>query len=191
MNATNEVIRSVSIATIIKPCPFCSGRGYVTKAPGRSKFGARCDGCQASFPEMFETPETAITAWCQRRGTVSSAGGRGTRGKCSWKKRRSCRRNLRIARKQKKLKWIRCRVDVLASQLKVYRAIERAELEAEAARGRAELMILEPLIRQFPDLSKMLDWLKDRWQWAEGGDPHHNDSPQPGLQNSVLPAKTS
>jgi hypothetical protein len=94
------------------------------------------------------------------------------------KKRRSCRRNLRIARRNKKMKSIRAEGEVLYQRLKELRAIERAEMDAARAEDRAWLMQMEPLIRQYPDLSKKFDWLKSRWAQAEAADRHQADSSQ-------------
>ncbi len=168
MSAINEIIRSVSIATIVKPCPFCAGHGYVTKVPGCKRFGARCDDCQANFPEVYETPETAVDAWCQRRGTASAAGGRATKGKLSWRKGRACRRNLRRAREQKKLKWIRAKVDIMIPWLRALRAVEMAEMDEADAENRAWLKERESVIIADPVLRQMYDLLPSRRAGAAG-----------------------
>ncbi len=162
MDHIDEIIVIIPIASVVKRCPCCAARGVLTQAQGQSKFGARCNGCPLTFPEVYNTRESAITAWSLRRGSVSAAGGRATKGKSSWRKRRSCRKNLRLARKRKKLKWMRDRVDTIITWLKPHREVEMAEMRAALAKSWAELAVLEPLIRQYPDLSELLDWLKSR-----------------------------
>jgi hypothetical protein len=162
MNSIAETNQIVPIAITIKTCPFCANRGLVTQVADQARFGVRCCGCQAAFPETYDAPDSAIAAWCQRQGTASSAGGRGTRGKCSWRKRRSCRKNLRLARKRKKLEWIRDRVDTIIPWLKAYRAVERAEREAARAENWAWLKEREPQIMANPMLRKLYESLPSR-----------------------------
>jgi len=162
MDHIDETVIIIPIASVVKRCPCCAAHGVITQAQGQSKFGVQCNGCPLTFLEVYNTPESAIAAWSLRRGTVSSAGGRGTRGKCSWRKRRACRKNLRLARKRKKLKWMRDRVDAIITWLKPHRELEMAEMAEALAKSWAELTVLEPLIRQYPDLSELLDWLKSR-----------------------------
>jgi len=163
MNVTNNIV----IASITKPCPFCAGRGILTQAADRPVFGIQCTGCPSSFGHVFDTPDLAVAAWCLRRGTVSAAGGRASKGKLSWRKGRSCRRNLRRAREQKKLKWIGSRIDAMYRWLKEYRAKEIAESEAAFTASMAELGVLEPRIRRYPDLSAMFDDLRLRQAQAK------------------------
>jgi hypothetical protein len=150
MNAVNN--DTVRIATILKPCPYCGSHGIITQAAGQTKFGLGCTGCPLLFPDIYDTPETAVTAWGLRQGTASAAGGRATRGVSTWRKRRSCRRNLRIARREKKLKWIRAQIEAAATRLKELRKIEIQEFEAEAVADFAWLQNAEPLIAGDPVL---------------------------------------
>jgi hypothetical protein len=150
------------IASVLKKCPFCASRGLMIQVADQEKFGIRCTGCPVWIREVCDTPDAALTAWFKRKGTASAAAGRAGKGKCSWRKRRACRRNFRVARKRKKLKWMRNRVDAIITWLKPHREAEMAEMRAALANSWAELTILEPLIRQYPDLSEILDWLKSR-----------------------------
>ena len=186
MEIKNEFNHTVPIATLLKRCPFCSSRAGVIRTAGQPVFGVRCGGCPVCLPEAFQSCEEAITAWCRRQGTISAAGGRATKGILSWRKGRACRRNLRRARERKRLKWIRTRVDAIASWLKECRAIEIADSEAAFATSMAELAILEPRIRQYPDLSEMLDDLKRRQAQAEDRCPGCESIHQPQPANSVL-----
>jgi hypothetical protein len=90
---------------------------------------------------------------------VSAAGGRATAGKCSRRKRASCRRNFRRAREQKKLKQIRARLSVVAPLLKSFYASKLAELQAAAATNRAALRELEPAILADPVLRGLYETL--------------------------------
>src|SRR4051794_19166706 len=103
------------IATVLKPCPFCGGRACLIQESFQLAFGVQCSTCGAHVPEIYQTEEEAIAAWCQRRGTCAAAGGRATKGKSSWRKRRACRKNLRAARRKKKLKQLRTQCDVVVS----------------------------------------------------------------------------
>ena len=181
MDHTNETIIIIPIASAVKRCPCCASHGVVTHVEGQSRFGVQCNGCPLTFPEVYSTPESAITAWSLRSGTTSSAGGRVKQGRCSWRKRRSCRKNLRLARKRKKLKWMRDRVDTIMTWLKPHREMEMAEMEAALAKSWAELTVLEPLIRRYPDLSEILDLLKSH--------QNRSDSDQSPACDSVLPTK--
>jgi aminoglycoside phosphotransferase (APT) family kinase protein len=44
-----------------------------------------------------------------------------------------------------------------------------ALVERKVAQSRAELLVLEPAIRQDPELSELFDWLKSRWAQEEAG----------------------
>jgi len=169
MNATNQHDRHVMIATTIKPCPFCSSRGVITQADDPPKFGVRCIGCPACLPETLQSSSEAMAAWCCRRGTAAAAGGRGTRGVSTWKKRRSSRRNMRIARRKKKLKWMKAHVKVTLKWLKMFTSTELADMEALVAKDRAELALLEPIIRKYPQASELYDWILARRARAEDG----------------------
>ena len=85
---------------------------------------------------------------------MSAAGGKATRGVSTWRKRRSSRRNLRIARRKKKLKWIRTKCEALYWKLKPFREAELAEAEAALAQSHAELKQLEPKILADPLLAR-------------------------------------
>jgi|GEM_PF-4611844 len=152
MNHTDETIVSTPIASLLKRCPCCAAHGVLTQAPGQSKFGVQCNGCPLTFPEVYSTPESAITAWSLRRGTVSAAGGRGTRNRCSWRKRRTCRKNLRSARERRKVKLLQTRLLVQIPWLHALRAYDQAESSEEKARAWASLKAMESKVMSIPSL---------------------------------------
>src|ERR1035438_8409471 len=135
-----------SLKPILKQCPFCSGQAKVTTTLKPLRYGVDCSDCPAEIPALLLTQGVAIRLWNRRSGMASAFGGRATKGKSSWRKRRACRRNLRIARRKKKLKQIRTHVDVVVSWLKEFRAGELAEMQAAVAQGWEELKVLEPVI---------------------------------------------
>jgi len=151
MEHTDETV-AIPIASVVKCCPCCASRGVLTQTQGKSKFGVQCNGCPLTFPEVYSTPESAITAWSLRRGTISAAGGRGTRNRCSSRKRRSCKRNLRLARQKKRLKQVRANLLITIPWFRTLRAYERAESSEEKARARASLKAMEPQIMSIPSL---------------------------------------
>lgn len=152
MDDENEIGRTTLIASALKPCPLCASRGLLTHAIGKQKFGIRCIGCPASLREVFDTPEAALTAWCKRKGTASAAGGRGTRGKCSWKKRRTCRRNLRKGRNRKKKKQITAKLLIMLPWVQALRRFEGAESQSERVEAWAALKALKSSVLSVPDL---------------------------------------
>lgn len=152
MTDTKDSNATIQIASIIKPCPFCSGHACITTAAEPGMFSVRCGGCSVALMETYENPESAVAAWRQRRGTASAAGGRSTRGKCSWRKRRSCKRNLRLARRRKKLKQITANLLITLPWVQALRKFERAETEAEKARAWASLKEMEPAVMSTPSL---------------------------------------
>jgi hypothetical protein len=156
------------LATTLKLCPFCGSRGHVVRSANQSKFGVRCVQCAGGIPDTHLTLDLAISAWCQRRGTCAAAGGRATKGKSSWRKRRSSRRNLRFARKRKKLKLLKTRFEILAVQLKEFRAMEKTQLEAEIANDRAWLQKIAPLIAGDHVLAPILALLKSHQERSAG-----------------------
>ena len=143
------------VAYLIKPCPFCAGRAVVTENIDREVFSIECCGCSLQFMNVFKSFEEAALMWCRRRSTVSAAGGRATRGLSTRKKRRACRRNLRRARKMKKLKWIRSQYEPLYQRNKARLAEEIAELKAALKddlayfKEREHLIIDNPTLREF------------------------------------------
>jgi hypothetical protein len=152
MNKTNDVADAVEVGTLIKPCPCCAGRGVLMLDPGTAQYGIRCTGCPLTFPEVYNGPESAIVAWGLRKGTVSSAGGKGTRGKCSWRKRRACRKNLRTARGRRKVKQLKVRLLVQIPWLHALRAYEQAESNEEKAAAWASLKAMESKVMSIPYL---------------------------------------
>lgn len=149
-------------------------------------FGVRCHRCGASVPASHPDREDAVRAWNRRSG-LATLGGKATRGKSSWKKRRACRRNLGIARRRKKLKAVKTQIDTAASRLKVLREVELASLEEASARDRAELEALahHPVLRKDPVLTGMLARLT---HGGQGRGPEQPDSLQLSWQfRSILP----
>jgi hypothetical protein len=67
-----------------------------------------------------------------------------------------------VARREKKLKQIRTHVDVAASWLKEFRAVEMAEMAAVVARDRAWLQKVEPLILADPTIRSLYELLLSR-----------------------------
>jgi hypothetical protein len=98
-----------------------------------------------------------------------------THGLQSRRKTAAARRNLRKARQQKRLKRLRANIQALMPWFKT--ALEDLALvERKVAQSRAELLALAPAIRQDPELTEVLDWLKSRWAQEAGGDLHLTDS---------------
>jgi hypothetical protein len=102
--------------------------------------------CGATPPTQLRR---AVNAWCRRKGTASAVGGKSTRGKTSWRKGRSSRRNLRKARHTLQLKPIMRAVELAHGKLRPYREKELAEARALAEESRADLAALEPRIREY------------------------------------------
>jgi len=152
MDHTTKIAAIIPVATVIKGCPCCATRGNVTQVAGQPMFGVRCNGCPLTFPEVYSTPESAIIAWTLRRGTVASAGGRGTRNKCSWRKRRSCRRNFRLARERKRKKQITSKLLIMLPWVQALRKFERAESEEERVRAWASLKAMKSSVLSVPSL---------------------------------------
>jgi hypothetical protein len=159
MNCTNEIDVVTPIASVLERCPCCAAGGIITKVADQPKFGIRCTGCAVSVREVCDTPEAALTLWCKRRGTIAALGGKATRGKCSWRKRRSSRRNARLARKQKKLNWMRAKVDAMMPLIRAYREIEQAELDTLQAEDEAWFKEREHKIMADPVLRGMYELL--------------------------------
>src|ERR1051326_1964286 len=109
----DQTERALPVASMRSMCPFCRGRGLLTKTTHSNRYGVSCCGCPARFPETYQTPAEAVTAWSSRRGTVASLGGKATAGKCSRRKLRASKRNLRKAREKKQLKRIRAKIEAL------------------------------------------------------------------------------
>jgi hypothetical protein len=148
-NRTDDVLQ---IGTLIKRCPCCAGRGILTQATGAAQYGIHCTACPLTFPEVYRTPESAITGWSLRRGTVSAAGGRGTRNTCSWRKRRACRRNLKSARERKKVKLLKTRLLVLIPWVQALRSFEWAETDEQKTRAWSALKAMEAKVASVPSL---------------------------------------
>ncbi len=188
MNLSTKNFVSNSINSI-RCCPFCGTSAHVFWVGlNPLTYGVRCRSCGASIPAIHTEYQDAVRAWNRRSG-LAMLGGRATRGIRSRRKLAAARRNLKKARQTRQLNRLRQAEEVIYARLRPYRQQETAIIEAAVAGSRAELAILEPRIRQYPDLSELLDWLKRRWERAEGGDQHRNDSPQPEPGNSVLLGK--
>lgn len=172
MDHDNQTDRVTRLASVLKCCPCCAARGVVTQVAGQPKFGVQCNGCPLTFPEVYSTPESAIIAWSLRRGTVSSAGGRGTRDKCSWRKRRSCRKNLRLARKRKKKKQITAKLLIMLPWVQALRKFERAESEEERVRAWASLKAMKSSVLSVPSLRKV-------WKLFQNYAPEEASLPTP------------
>ena len=76
---------------------------------------------------------------------------------------------MRIARRKKKLKWMKAHVKVTLKWLKMFTSTELADMEALVAKDRAELALLEPIIRKYPQASELYDWILARRARAEDG----------------------
>jgi hypothetical protein len=150
----------VPVATLVRNCPFCNSRGLLTLAVNPKGYGISCCGCLMRFPERFRTWDDAITAWMSRRGTVSSLGGKATAGRCSRRKLRASKRNLRRARERQQLMRIRAKVEKLASLVRIAREVEMADLQKKVAEDREWVRSMEPVFRQHPVLNQMLQLLK-------------------------------
>jgi hypothetical protein len=141
-----------------KACPFCASRAEIVRASGQG-FGVRCVGCGVSFPAIYNLDEVMVL-WGQRRGTVSYRGGLASKGVSTRKKQRACRRNLKLARRQKKLKQLSANTATLAAQLRLAREAEAAEIESAAAWSRARLKDHEDQILGDPALRQLYALLK-------------------------------
>jgi hypothetical protein len=161
VDLTEDVLPIASMRSV---CPFCRGRGLLTRAAGSNRYGVLCCGCQARFPETFKTWDEAVAAWSSRRGTVASFGGRATAGKCSRRKLRASKRNLRKARERKQLKRIRAKLEELMPLLRAAREAEMADFQKQIAKDRAWVRSMEPVFRQHPALNQMLELLKGYWE---------------------------
>lgn len=146
----------------LKPCAHCTGVARLVEALQPTRYGVQCSVCNIGFSPLHKTPDLAAAVWNRRKNGVSVAGGKATKGKLSWRKRRSCRRNLSIARRNKKLKWIRANVECAAMQLKKYREVERARTEAALAEDLAWLKQRESLIHADPGLQSLYELLTKR-----------------------------
>ncbi len=98
--------------------------------------------------------------WNRRSGGVAAAGGRATQGISTSRKRRACRRNLKVARESKAMRKVKTETDHSVSLLRAARQAEIAQAEAAAAASRALLMdreaqiLADPLLRQVYALLK-------------------------------------
>jgi hypothetical protein len=119
----------------IRSCPFCANSAELVGATGH--FGVCCLACGVGFLAIYPTREVAVDLWNRR--IAGTAGGRATAGRCSRRKLRAAKRNLRRARQQKKLRAIRAHIEALLPKLQAARDAEMAELKAAAARSRAKL----------------------------------------------------
>ena len=155
---------------ILKCCPFCAGKAEVVTANEPTRHGVRCASCHAGFQPVFKDREEAFFVWNWRGGTSSAAGGRATKGISTAKKRRTCRRNLKLARKAKKLKKVWADVDAAYAQLKPLRAAQIAEAEAAAAKSRAWLKAREAEILADPLLRRVYDLLPSRRRALAGSE---------------------
>ncbi|MHB8524464.1 MAG: Lar family restriction alleviation protein [Limisphaerales bacterium] len=79
---------------VLKACPFCAGRAEVITTQEPTKYGVWCCTCHGGFLPVLETQGEAVILWNRRSGGVSAAGGRGTKGILTRKKRRACRKKL-------------------------------------------------------------------------------------------------
>jgi hypothetical protein len=168
MSDTHCTADVLQIGSLVKTCPCCAGRGVLTQAADETRFGVRCTGCPLSFPELYATPESAITAWSLRRGTVAAAGGRGTRDKCSWRKRRSCRRNLRRARGRKRKKDIIAKLLIMLPWTQALRKFEQAESEDERLEAWASLKAMKSSVLSVPSL-------RESWKTLQNYAPEESD----------------
>lgn len=95
----NKTIASTTIP--IRPCPFCASEAQIVTADDPVRYGVQCPACRALFLPIYKSEAEALMRWNRRSGSV--AGGRGTRGISTAKKRRASRKNLAAAREAKKI----------------------------------------------------------------------------------------
>jgi restriction alleviation protein Lar len=155
------------VVNLIVCCPFCASPAHVVweglKPP---LYGIRCRNCGASVPTIRATAKEAISVWNRRAG-LASVGGKATAGIRSRRKLAAARRNLKKAREVRQLNRIRLSLETAYAHIRPYREQEFAESQAALAKSWAELAVLEPRIRRYPDLSELLDWLKSRWNRSD------------------------
>jgi hypothetical protein len=161
MEHVNKINSVHPIASVLKKCPCCSSLGLMTKVAGQQKFGIRCTGCPVGISEVCDTPDSALAVWFRRKGTASAAAGRAGKGKCSWRKRRSCRRNARLARQNKEKKRIRAYLLTITPWVWALRGFEWASSDEAKARAWALLRAMEPQVMRFPSLRPFCKVLRD------------------------------
>lgn len=150
MAVMNNIADVLQIGTMIKACAYCGGRAVLTQISHKAQYGVRCTTCPLTFPEVYNLPVHAIAAWGLRRGTVSSAGGRAGKGKCSWRKRRSCRKNFRLARQHKKSNQLRNNLLIAVPWVWALRKFEEAVTSEERTRAWALLKAMESKVMGVP-----------------------------------------
>ena len=152
----------------------------MTQVAEQQKFGVRCVGCPVWIREVCDTPDAALTVWFKRKGTVSAAGGRAGKGKCSWRKRRSCRKNFRLARQQKKSNQLRNNLLIAVPWVWALRKFEEAVTDEERTRAWASLKAMESKVMGVPSyrpLCKLLQKHTPHLAWASTHDDPHSETP--------------
>lgn len=166
---TNIISNTVSVPTIpIRPCPFCGSQARLVVALDQIRRGIQCSGCPACVPPICGTEWEALFRWNCRSGGVSAAGGRGTRGLSTARKRRSARANLALARQSKQMIAIRTKTDEAVARLRSYREAEQRELDALSEETSARLAALLPRLEGDPILKRTAGVLKRPHEEAEG-----------------------
>lgn len=160
---TNVITTTVSGPAIpIRACPFCGSQARLVVAHDHVRRGIQCSGCPACVPPICGNDWEALLRWNRRSGGVSAAGGRGTRGLSTARKRRSSRRNLALARQSKQMIAIRAKTDEAIARLRPYREAEQRELDAQRGHTSARLVALLPRLEADPRLRGMMELLKSR-----------------------------
>lgn len=155
MTITTEHLKC-AIATATKKCPFCGNVGLVYHNDSARGIAIRCKGCTATFARSFPTLQEALRLWSLRLGTASAAGGRATRGTCSRKKRKTCRRNLKLARDRKKILKQRLHLLVITPLAHALRAFEVAHSPNDKKLIQEIISALEPTMKALPSLRPYL-----------------------------------
>lgn len=188
VNPSTQNIVNNSIGSV-RCCPICAGPAHISwEGLDPLLYGVRCRDCGASIPAIHRRSNDAIQVWNRRSG-LAAVGGRATKGLCSPRKLAAARRNLEKAREVRQLNRLRQSAEATYAALKPLREQERRLIEARLAESRAELATLEPLIKQDPELSAMLEWLKSCQAHPEDGDWQQGDSCQSLSADSVLITK--
>jgi len=165
METMNESVHVPPPAQGLMACPFCSARCEFVDDCDSQRIGVRCATCGASVPATHATREQATRTWNQRHGSpksLATIGGAATKGVSTARKRTSSRRNLRKARKQKRLNQVKAKIEESYARLQDARKAEAAEIEAASARSRSRLAQLAPMILADPTLRQIHDLLLQR-----------------------------
>jgi hypothetical protein len=126
----------------LKQCAHCGGPAEVVVGYDPTRFGAHCRQCGVCVLPVYQDQDQAVALWNRRSGTISALGGKATGGKCSRRKLRAAKRNLKKGRQQKQLKRIRANIEIMAPQLRAARVAELSEAKERAAQSFARVQAL-------------------------------------------------